>query len=63
MSESNQSTENLLEELEALRRENAELKVNKTVFDSHKKLLENLVVMARNTTGQVHLETDNLLAN
>lgn len=63
MSESNQSAENLLEELEALRRENAELKVNKTVFDSHKKLLENLVVMARNKTGEVHLETDNLLAN
>jgi hypothetical protein len=33
MSESNQSTESLLEELEALRRENAELKVNKLVLD------------------------------
>jgi GAF domain-containing protein len=63
MSESNQSTENLLEELKALRRENAELKVNKTIFDSHKKLLENLVAMSRHTTGQVHLETDNLLVN
>ena len=63
MSESNQSTENLLQELEFLRRENAELKINKTVFDSHKKLLENLVVMARHTTGQAPLQTDNLLAN
>lgn len=63
MSESNQSTENLLQELEFLRRENAELKINKTVFDSHKKLLENLVIMARHTTGQAPLQTDNLLAN
>ena len=63
MSESNQSTEKLLEELEFLRRENAELKVNKTVFESHKKLLENLVIMARHTTGQAPLQTDNLLAN
>jgi sigma-B regulation protein RsbU (phosphoserine phosphatase) len=63
MSESNQSTENLLEELEALRRENAELKVNKTVFDSHKKMVENLLAMSRHTTRQSHLETDNLLAS
>lgn len=63
MSEHNQSTDQLLEEVKMLRREIAELKVNKTVFESHKKLLENLVVMARYTTGQVPLQTDNLLAN
>ncbi len=61
MSESSQSTEKLLEELETLRQENTELKVSKSVFYSHKKLLENLVDMARNPTGQNALDSNNLL--
>ncbi len=42
-----QSKEQLIEELELLRREVAELKVNKAAFEAQKKLLENLVIMAR----------------
>ncbi len=63
MSEHNPSTEQLLEELNLLRQEIAELKLNKTVFESHQKLLENLVLMSRYGTGQAPLQTDNLLAN
>ncbi|MEB3311674.1 MAG: GAF domain-containing SpoIIE family protein phosphatase [Snowella sp.] len=64
MSEHHQSTEQLLEELNLLRREIAELKRDKTFFESHKKLLENLVVMTRYAKGQISLQaTDNLLAN
>ena len=63
MSEHNPSTEQLLEELNLLRQEIAELKLNKTVFESHQKLLENLVLMSRYRTEQAPLQTDNLLAN
>ncbi len=63
MSEHYQSTEQLLAELHSLRREIAELKVNRTIYESHRKLLENLVIMARYTMGQSPLQTDNLLVN
>ena len=63
MSDHNQSQEQLLEELNSLRQEIAELKVNQTVFESHKKLLENLVVMARHSAQRIPLQSDNLLSN
>ncbi len=58
-----QSKEQLIEELELLRREAAELKVQKAVFESQKKLLENLVAMARYSAGEALLQRHCLLEN
>ncbi len=58
-----QSKEQLIEELELLRREVAELKVNKAAFEAQKKLLENLVIMARYAAGEALLQRHSLLEN
>jgi sigma-B regulation protein RsbU (phosphoserine phosphatase) len=50
MGEDNQSKEQLIDELESLRREVMELKTSKAAFDAQSQLLEQLVAMARSST-------------
>ena len=59
----NQSKEKLIEELNLLKREITQLKANKAAFESQRKLLDNLVEMARYSAGKAPLKKDNLLEN
>lgn len=63
MSVENQSKEQLIEELNLLKREMAQLKINNAAFESQRKLLDNLVEMARFSAGKTSLKKDNLLQN
>ena len=59
----NQSKEKLIEELNLLKREITQLKANKAAFEFQRKLLDNLVEMARYSAGKATLKKDNLLEN
>ena len=63
MSQPNPSPDQLQEELNSLRQEVVELRNHKKGFDSQRKLLENLVLMARYNPIQSTVPTDNLLTN
>jgi PAS domain S-box-containing protein len=56
-SDRDRSKEELIDELESLRREVAGLKTTKTAFDAQKELLRSLVVMLQTATGKLMLRS------
>jgi PAS domain S-box-containing protein len=57
MSDRDKSQEELIEELESLRREVATLKTTKTAFDAQSELLKTLVTMLQTATGKLMLRS------
>jgi PAS domain S-box-containing protein len=57
MSDLDKSKEQLIEELESLRREVASLKTTKTAFDAQNELLRSLVTMLQTATGKLMLRS------